>query len=62
MRYSKSTPVKGVIVWMAILANAIVIRNGFVKEENWYWALCLTVPMLLIVSSYKNSKKKCNHV
>jgi uncharacterized membrane protein YhdT len=54
--------VKGVIVWMVIVANAIVIRNGFVKEENWYWALCLTVPMLLIVSSYKNSKKKCNHV
>ena len=38
--------VNGVIMLMAVIANAIVLENGITSSEKWYWGLLVTVPLL----------------
>lgn len=44
------------IVLVMLLANAIVLKNGFVTNAKWYWALFLTVPLLILVLHRKTGK------
>jgi hypothetical protein len=37
-----------VIISLLILLNAIVLEQGLVVNDKWYWVLLLTVPVLII--------------
>jgi hypothetical protein len=45
----------GAIALLFLLANAIVLENGFVQDKGWYWLLLLTVP-LQVVSLYAHRR------
>ena len=47
----------GVGVSFLFLLNAIVLEQGFVTNEKWYWALTATLPLLIlsIIASYKRA-------
>ena len=51
-------PARGMAMLVSWIANAIVLRNGLVYDEKWYWALVLTIPMLLfiLIDRYKDIK------
>jgi hypothetical protein len=36
------------IILLIVLANVIVIEEGFITSENWYRALVFTLPLLLL--------------
>ena len=49
MKNSKQLPVRGMVILMLAVANAIVLRNGFTESDKWYWALLFTALMLAII-------------
>ena len=46
----EQVPVGGMLLVLLVILNAVVLRAGLTKDAGWYWALCLTVPMLLVVT------------
>jgi hypothetical protein len=60
MKNSKQLPIRGVIILGLMVANAIVLRNGFTENDKWYWALLFTAPMLAIIL-INNWLKKQSH-
>ena len=49
---------RGMAMLISWIANTIVLRNGFVINEKWYWALVLTVPMLLFILMDKHKDRR----
>jgi glutamate synthase domain-containing protein 2 len=57
VRNRKPVSISNMILFMIILANAIVIRIAYTGNENWYWALLITMPSLLIAIRDMRQKK-----
>ena len=41
-------PVYGIVMLLAAVATAIVLKNAFLEHARWYWGLALTIPVLVI--------------
>jgi glutamate synthase domain-containing protein 2 len=56
---SKQKPISasGIIILSFALLNAIAIREAYTGNENWYWALVITVPLLFLVILNVRQKK-----
>ena len=50
-------PASGIIILFLVLLNVIVIRSGYLENEKWYWALIVTLPLLLLAISNIRQKK-----
>ena len=35
-------------VLLLLLLNAIILEEGYVAHEKWYWLLYITIPLLLV--------------
>ncbi len=46
----KEASLRGLIILMAVLVNIIIIENGFVRGENWYYLLTISLPALVMIS------------
>ncbi|MEP7233445.1 MAG: FMN-binding glutamate synthase family protein [Ginsengibacter sp.] len=44
----KKVSTSGSIIFLLVLINVIIIRSAFVNNPNWYWALAVSVPLLLL--------------
>ena len=44
----KKVSASGSIIFLLVLINVIIIRSAFVNNSNWYWALAVSVPLLLL--------------
>ena len=55
-RNKETVPVSGMVLVLLVILNAIVLRAGLTKNTGWYWVLCVTLPLLLIVT--RNACKK----
>ena len=53
---NKPVLIRGMMITMAVFINAIILYAGFIKNENWYWALLLSAPLLVMVSGSRNKK------
>jgi hypothetical protein len=38
----------GIILSMLIFINAVILKTANTVDERWYWALLVSVPLLLI--------------
>jgi hypothetical protein len=38
----------GMLALIALIINALVLKNGFVHSTHWYWCLFISLPVLLI--------------
>jgi hypothetical protein len=47
-RNKKRDPVSGIIILLLVLANAITIVEAYTGNDKWFWALVVTVPLLLL--------------
>ena len=47
---------RGMMITMAVLVNVIILYAAFIKNENWYWALLVSAPLLVMVSRNRNKK------
>lgn len=48
IRDHRKISISGIIVLFVVLLNAVILKTAFTENENWYWALVVTIPMLLI--------------
>ena len=46
-----------IIIIFLVLLNAITIRAGYIGNENWYWSLSITIPLLLLAILNIRQKK-----
>src|SRR6187200_963329 len=46
-----------IIIIFLVLLNAIAIRAGYTGNENWYWSLIITIPLLLLAILNIRQKK-----
>jgi len=58
----KRVQASGMIILLLVLTNVIAIREGYTDNEKCYWALVLTLPLLLIailnISRKRHDKKQ----
>jgi glutamate synthase domain-containing protein 2 len=57
IRNQKQISISGGIILILILFNVIVVRNAYVINEQWYWAMIVSVPLLLIAIRDRMQKK-----
>ena len=44
----RKVSITGAIVFLAVIINAIVLRNGLVIHKEWSWGLCFSIPVLFV--------------
>jgi len=42
------TQLRGVIVLSLVLLNVVIVENGFVHDERWYYLLLVAAPALIV--------------
>ena len=47
-RDTKHVPANGMILLLLVFANALILSSAFTGDSNWYYALWVTVPMLIL--------------
>ena len=57
MRNRKSVPVSRIIILLIVLINAIVIEQAYVANENWYFVLIVTLPLLVLAITNIRQRK-----
>ncbi len=57
IRNHKEVSISGMIVLFVVLLNAAILKAAFTGNENWYWALIVSVPLLLIALKDRFQKK-----
>lgn len=45
-RNQRPVPIREGIMLFLVLATVIAIREGYISNGNWYWALMITLPLL----------------
>jgi glutamate synthase domain-containing protein 2 len=48
IRDHRKISISGIIVLFVVLLNAVILKTAFTENESWYWALLVTIPMLLV--------------
>jgi len=38
----------GIILLMVVLINAIILKQAYIENENWYWLLPFILPVLIV--------------
>lgn len=59
LRKHKIVSASGIIVLSLAILNIIIIRAGFANNVNWYWALTVSLPLLLLAIFNIRQKKAC---
>ena len=37
------------LIILLVFLNALILKFAFVSNENWYWSLIITLPLLLVI-------------
>ena len=63
MRKQKSVSISGIIILLIILINVLIIKVSYIGNVNWYYALILTLPLLVLAQAYKiiSENKRTNN-
>lgn len=56
-RNQKSVSASGLIILIIVLLNAIVLKTAYINNHNYYWALIITLPLLLLAIHNIKQKK-----
>ncbi|MEP7110794.1 MAG: hypothetical protein ABI760_22560 [Ferruginibacter sp.] len=57
----KSSSPGGMISLVLILINAVILKHAFTLNEKWYWALIVTIPLLIASGIYNKKSRKVNN-
>jgi hypothetical protein len=58
---NKTVSASGIVIVFLVLINVIAIRNGFVNDPSWYWAVAFTFPILIIVMRKARQRTQPSH-
>ncbi|HYJ65476.1 MAG TPA: hypothetical protein VEV62_17165 [Parafilimonas sp.] len=57
LRKHKIVSAGGFIILSLVILNIIIIKAGFANNENWYWVLTVSLPLLLLAIFNIRQKK-----
>jgi glutamate synthase domain-containing protein 2 len=57
MRSQNSIPVSRTIILIIVILNVVVIKDGYTGDGSWYYALFLTLPLLILAIANTRQKK-----
>ena len=57
---TKDVSANEMVMLLLIFLNAVIVKVAFVRTSNWYFALIVTVPLLLVSVYYSREKKQKN--
>ena len=57
IRNRKEISISGMIVLFVVLLNAAILKAAFTGNANWYWALIVSLPLLIIAIKDRFQKK-----
>ena len=46
--------VSGSIVTILLLLNGIILQQAYVNNSDWYWALLINLPLILLLKKISN--------
>ncbi|MEO5889054.1 MAG: hypothetical protein ABIQ31_02320 [Ferruginibacter sp.] len=58
-QHSENISVDGIVVLLLFIFNALIAKIAFIVNENFYWALIVTLP-LLAYAIYEHYHKRQN--
>lgn len=58
MPVKKRNSTSGMVLLVLILINAFILEHAFTKNEQWYWALIIGLPSLMIAGIYNKKSNK----
>lgn len=41
-------PYDSTVTWLLLFTNAVILKLGFLVNENWYFAMIISLPMLAV--------------
>ena len=44
----KNVSVSGIIISLLVIASVLFLKMAYIHNDNWYWGLLITLPLLLI--------------
>ena|GEM_PF-1044920 len=54
MKDRKQVSFSRMVVLHLLLINAVILKIAFIGNSNWYWALLIFVPLLLLSLGRRN--------
>jgi hypothetical protein len=45
------------MIILLVFLNALILKFAFISNENWYWSLIITLPLLLVIIVDIHQKK-----
>ncbi|HEU0111448.1 MAG TPA: hypothetical protein VFQ73_11255 [Flavisolibacter sp.] len=58
IRNQSEVSVNGVVTLSLVILNAIILRNGMITGAKWYWALPVTLALLIYsITEYRKGRK-----
>ncbi len=48
----------GAIILFLVLLNIVILKIAFIKHENWYWILLITLPSLYATNYFLKARKQ----
>lgn len=61
-RNQKHNSLSGIILLVLVLINAVVLRTAYTVNEKWYWALLVSLPLLVIAIRHSSKKHVCKKI
>ncbi len=59
MPQNKTCSTSGIVVSIFIFLNALIVKIAFIKNENWYWWLFVTMPVLILaILDFRKKRKR----
>lgn len=56
MRAHKSISPSASYVMAAAILNAIILKQGFISQDQWYWMLLITIPVMVMAVRLHHNK------
>ena len=50
--------ISGIILLFIVLLNVVIAKHAFTVNTTWYWALLVTLPLLMLAIFYSRQKKR----
>jgi len=57
MSHQKPVSVSGIVIVLFVLLNIAVLKEAYISNVKWYWALLVTLPLLLLAIFNARQKK-----
>ena len=49
-RNQQPVSASGIILLVFVLLSAVIAKKAYVADQSWYWYLCITIPVVILIA------------